>query len=206
LAERLDVHPRTPQPRHLVRAVEVLRRGGVIAYPTDTTWALGAAIGEKSALDRIVRIRRLQDRHQFTLACADLSGSGAYARYDTPTYRLLKSLTPGPWTFILPAAREVPRRLQHPKKKTIGLRVPDHPIALALLTELSEPMLTTTLRLPGEEYPPTEAVEIDDRIGRRIDLILDGGPCGLDLTTVVDFTGPEPVVVRAGRGQSPAFD
>jgi len=178
----------------------------VIAYPTDTTWALGAAIGEKSALDRIIRLRRLADKHQFTLVCDDLSGSGAYARYDTPTYRLLKAHTPGPWTFILPAAREVPRRLQHPKKKTIGLRVPDSLIALELLRELGEPMFSTTLRLPGDEYPLTEASEIDRRAGREIDLILDGGPCGLELTTVVDMTGDEPEVVRQGRGQSAAFD
>lgn len=206
MAERLEIHPTTPQRRHLVTASECLRRGGVIAYPTDTTWALGAAIGDKGALDRIIRLRRLEDRHQFTLVFSDLSGSGAYARYDTPTYRLLKAHTPGPWTFILPAAREVPRRLQHPKKKTIGLRVPDSVIALLLLEELAEPMLTTTLRLPGEEYPLTEADEIERRIGNQIDLILDGGPCGLDVTTIVDFTGGEPQVVRPGRGHSPAFD
>lgn len=205
MAEILQVHPQTPQPRHLQNAVAVLRRGGVIAYPTDTTWALGAAIGEKTALDRIIRVRRLEDRHQFTLIFADLSGSGAYVRYDTPTYRLLKAHTPGPWTFILPASREVPRRLQHPKKKTIGLRVPDAVIARALLVELGEPMLTTTLRLPGDEYPLTEAAAIEDRIGHQIDLVLDGGPCGLDVTTIVDCTGAEPEVVRPGRGQSPAF-
>jgi tRNA threonylcarbamoyl adenosine modification protein (Sua5/YciO/YrdC/YwlC family) len=205
LAERLNIHPATPQPRHIARALETLHDGGVIAYPTDTTWALGAGIGEKTALDRIIRLRRLEARHQFTLVFADLSGSGAYARYDTPTYRLLKAHTPGPWTFILPAAREVPRRLQHPKKKTIGLRVPDSPIALELLSALGEPMLTTTLRLPGETYPLTDADEIESRIGQQIDLILDGGPCGLDLTTVVDMTGETPEVVRPGRGESPAF-
>lgn len=206
MAEILEVHPETPQRRHLLRAVEVLRRGGVIAYPTDTTWALGAAIGEKGALDRIIRLRRLDEKHQFTLVCADLSGSGAYARYDTPTYRLLKAHTPGPWTFILAAAREVPRRLQHPKKKTIGIRVPDSVLARSLLTELGEPMLTSTLRLPGEEYPLQEAAEIERRIGREIDLILDGGDCGLDFTTIVDMTGSEPEVVREGRGDRTHFD
>jgi tRNA threonylcarbamoyl adenosine modification protein (Sua5/YciO/YrdC/YwlC family) len=205
LAEILRIHAETPQRRLMVRAADAVRRGRVIAYPTDTTWALGAAIGDKGALDRIIRLRRLHERHQFTLVCADLSGSGAYARYDTPTYRLLKSHTPGPWTFILPAAREVPRRLQHPKKKTIGLRVPGSIIALALLEELGEPMLTTTLRLPGDEYPLTEAEEIERRAGRHIDLILDGGACGMDTTTVVDMTGDEPAIVRPGRGESPAF-
>ena len=206
MAEILSVHPETPQRRHIVRAVEVVQRGGVIAYPTDTTWALGAAIGEKAALDRIIRLRRIDDKHQFTLVFADLSGSGAYARYDTPTYRLLKSHTPGPYTFILPASREVPRRLQHPKKKTIGLRIPGSRIALELLRELGEPMLTTTLRLPGDEYPLTEADEIERRAGRDIDLILDGGPCGMDLTTVVVMTGDTPEVARHGAGDSQAFE
>lgn len=186
--------------------METVRRGGVIAYPTDTTWALGAAIGEKSALDRICRLRRIDDKHQFTLVFADLSGSGAYARYDTPTYRLLKSHTPGPYTFILQASREVPRRLQHPKKKTIGLRIPDSRIALELLEELGEPMFTTTLRMPGDEYALTEADEIERRAGRDIDLILDGGPCGMDLTTVVVLTGDTPEVVRHGAGDSLAFE
>jgi tRNA threonylcarbamoyl adenosine modification protein (Sua5/YciO/YrdC/YwlC family) len=206
LADILRIHPETPQRRHLVQAVESMRRGGVIAYPTDTTWALGAAIGEKSALDRIIRLRRLEDRHQFTLVFDDLSGSGAYARYDTPTYRLLKAHTPGPYTFILQAAREVPRRLQHPKKKTIGLRIPASSIALELLRELGEPMLTTTLRLPGDEYPLTEAEEIERRAGRDIDLILDGGPCGMDVTTVIDLTGDRPEVVRRGAGDPAPFE
>lgn len=206
MAEILSVHPETPQRRHIVRAVETVRRGGVIAYPTDTTWALGAAIGEKGALDRIIRLRRLDSKHQFTLVFEDLSGSGAYARYDTPTYRLLKAHTPGPYTFILQAAREVPRRLQHPKKKTIGLRVPGSRIALDLLRELGEPMLTTTLRMPGDEYALTEAEEIEARAGRDIDLILDGGPCGMDLTTVVVMTGDEPEVVRRGAGEDLAFE
>jgi len=205
LAEILAVHPQTPQRRHILRAVEAVRRGGVIAYPTDTTWALGAAIGDKAALDRIIRLRRLDDKHQFTLVLDDLSGSGAYARYDTPTYRLLKAHTPGPYTFILQAAREVPRRLQHPKKKTIGLRIPASPIALELLRELGEPMLTTTLLLPGDEYPLTEADEIDRRCGREIDLILDGGPCGMDLTTIVAMTGTQPEIVRTGVGDASAF-
>lgn len=206
MAEILSVHPETPQRRHIQRAVETVRRGGVIAYPTDTTWALGAAIGEKAALDRIIRLRRLDDKHQFTLVFEDLSGSGAYARYDTPTYRLLKAHTPGPYTFILPAAREVPRRLQHPKKKTIGLRVPASRIALELLRELGEPMLTTTLRLPGDEYAITEAAEIERRAGREIDLILDGGPCGMDLTTVVLMTGDVPEIVRRGVGDGLGFE
>lgn len=202
MAEVLTVHPQTPQRRHLLRAIEVLHQGGVIAYPTDTTWALGAAIGEKTALDRIIRLRKLHDKHQFTLLCGDLGGSGAYARYDTPIYRLLKSLTPGPWTFILPAAREVPRRLQHPKKKTIGIRVPDAVIARMLLEELGAPLLTSTLRLPGDEETLTTAAEIEARIGREIDLILDGGEQGRDFTTVVDMTVQPPQIVRPGRGQS----
>lgn len=206
MADVLSIHPETPQRRHILRAVETVRRGGVIAYPTDTTWALGSAIGEKSALDRICRLRRIDDKHQFTLVFADLAGSGAYARYDTPTYRLLKSHTPGPYTFILHASREVPRRLQHPKKKTIGLRIPGSRIALDLLEELGEPMFTTTLRMPGDEYALTEAHEIERRAGRDVDLILDGGPCGMDLTTVVVMTGDEPEVVRQGAGDSLAFE
>jgi tRNA threonylcarbamoyl adenosine modification protein (Sua5/YciO/YrdC/YwlC family) len=179
LAEVLSIHPETPQRRHIVRAAEAVRRGA---------------------------LRRLEDRHQFTLVFEDLSGSGAYARYDTPAYRLLKSHTPGPYTFILRASREVPRRLQHPKKKTIGLRIPDSVIALELIRELGEPMLTTTLRLPGDDHALTEASDIERRAGFDIDLILDGGPCTMDLTTVVDMTGDVPEVVRRGRGDTTAFD
>ena len=205
MAELLRIHPVTPQRRLIARAVEVLRDGGVIAYPTDTTYALGAAIGAKQALERICRLRRIDDRHDFTLLCRDLSESSSYARFDTPVYRLLKAATPGPYTFLLRAAKEVPRRLQHPKKKTIGLRVPDHAIALALLEELGEPMFTTTLRMPDEEFPLNEADEIAVRLDREVDVIIDGGDCGLDPTSVIDLTGDEPVILRASRGDLSLF-
>jgi tRNA threonylcarbamoyl adenosine modification protein (Sua5/YciO/YrdC/YwlC family) len=205
MAELLRIHPVTPQRRLIARAVEVLRSGGVIVYPTDTTYALGAAIGEKQALERICRLRRIDDRHDFTLLCRDLSESSTYARFDTPVYRLIKAATPGPYTFLLRAAKEVPRRLQHPKKKTIGLRVPDHAIALALLEELGEPMFTTTLRMPDDEFPLNEADEIAVRLDREVDVIIDGGDCGLDPTSVIDLTGDEPVIVRASRGDLSLF-
>lgn len=205
MAELLRIHPVTPQRRLIVRAVEVLRSGGIIVYPTDTTYALGAAIGEKHALERICRLRRIDARHDFTLLCRDLSESSSYARFDTPIYRLLKAATPGPYTFLLRAAKEVPRRLQHPKKKTIGLRVPDHAIALALLEELGEPMFTTTLRMPDEELPLNEADEIAVRLDRDVDVIIDGGDCGLDPTSVIDLTGDEPVILRASQGDLSLF-
>ena len=205
MATWLEVHPVDPQPRLIDQAVRVLRAGGVIAYPTDTTYALGAAIGEKSALDTVCRIRRIDSSHDFTLMCADLSQAGQFARFTTPGYRSIKAHTPGPYTFLVQASREVPRRLQHPKKKTIGLRVPDHRIAQALIAAYGEPLLTTTLLLPGDEYPLNDGRAIRDRLDRQIEIVLDGGPAGLETTSVIDLTGDEPVVVREGAGDVRAF-
>jgi tRNA threonylcarbamoyl adenosine modification protein (Sua5/YciO/YrdC/YwlC family) len=205
VATLLEVHPVTPQTRLIEQAVRVLRAGGVIAYPTDTTYALGAAIGEKAALDRICRIRRIDNRHDFTLMCRDLSQTGQFARYTTPGYRLIKAHTPGPYTFLVRASREVPRRLQHPKKKTIGLRVPDHAIAQALLEAHGEPLLTTTLRLPGDEFALNDPLEIRDRLDHEVEIVIDGGVCSLDPTSVIDLTGDEPVVLREAMGDVSAF-
>ncbi len=205
MAQLLRVHPETPQRRLIGQAVKILRAGGIVAYPTDTTYAFGAVIGDKNAVERICRIRRIEHRHHFTLVCRDLSESGTYARFDTPIYRLLKAATPGPYTFLLRAAKEVPRRLQHPRKKTIGLRVPDHRIVQALLEELGEPMLTTTLRLPDDDLPMNDPVEIRTRLQHQIEAVIDGGPCGLDPTTVVDLTGDQPLILREGRGDPSLF-
>jgi tRNA threonylcarbamoyl adenosine modification protein (Sua5/YciO/YrdC/YwlC family) len=194
------IHPDNPQPRLLARAAEIVAGGGLVAYPTDTTYALGCQIGDKAALDRIRQIRRLDKDHHFTLTCRDLSEIATYARVDDSSFRILKRLTPGPFTFLLPATREVPRRLVHPKKKTIGLRVPDHPIALGLLGALGKPMMTTTLRLPGDLAALTDPEEVRDRLGGQLDAIIDGGRCGIEPTTVVDLTGAVPVVERQGLG------
>jgi len=194
------IHPGSPQRRLVLQAVDVVRGGGVIVYPTDSGYALGCHMGDKSALDRVIQIRDLDPKHHFTLVCRDLSEVSLYARFDTPAYRILRANTPGPFTFILPATREVPRRLMHPKQKTVGLRIPDHPVALALLEELDEPMMTTSLILPGEMYPMNDAVEIRQRLQHRVDLVIDGGACGTIPTTLVDLTDSVPVVLRPGKG------
>jgi tRNA threonylcarbamoyl adenosine modification protein (Sua5/YciO/YrdC/YwlC family) len=200
LSQYFVIHPSNPQARLLARAAEIVAGGGLVAYPTDTTYALGCQIGDKGALERIRQIRRLDKNHHFTLACRDLSEIATYARVNDASFRLLKQLTPGPFTFLLPATKEVPRRLVHPKKKTIGLRVPDHPIALGLLAALGASMTTTTLRLPGDETPLTQPEEIRDRLGSQVDAIIDGGACGIEPTTVVDLTGPVAEVIRQGLG------
>jgi tRNA threonylcarbamoyl adenosine modification protein (Sua5/YciO/YrdC/YwlC family) len=204
----LQIHPDDPQPRHLARAAEIVRSGGLIAFPTDSCYALGCHLGDKDAVDRVRAIREVDDRHHLTLMCRDLSEIAQYARVDNAQYRLLKATTPGSYTFILEGTKELPRRVLHPKRKTIGLRVPDHPVALALLAELGEPLMTATLTLPGDEAPLTEGWEIQDRLDGRLELILDGGHCGTEPTTVIDLTGGAPALVRAGRGDlSPfAFD
>lgn len=197
----LHIHPETPQPRLVREAVEVLRGGGLIAYPTDTTYALGCGIGEKAALDRLVRLRRLDDKHQFTLLCQDLSALAPYAKVENSDYRLLKAHTPGAYTWILRGTNEVPRRLMHPKKRTIGIRVPEHAICQALLAEMGEPIMTSTLLLPGDEYPLTDPVDIRNVLDGHVDLIIDGGFGGMTETSVIslaDGTGPE--VIRAGAG------
>jgi tRNA threonylcarbamoyl adenosine modification protein (Sua5/YciO/YrdC/YwlC family) len=202
----LQVHPANPQTRLLQQAVDVLREGGVIIYPTDSAYALGCRIGEKAALDRIRAIRRLDERHNFTLMCRDLSELSTYAIVDNASYRLLRTHTPGPFTFILKATAEVPRRLLHPKRKTIGMRVPDNRIALALLELLDEPLMSVTLTLPGEELPMTDPQEMQERLGYAVDLIIDGGGCGLEPTTVVDLAGGAPVIARRGKGDTSAFE
>lgn len=202
----LQIHPETPQPRLIQRAVEVLRAGGVIIYPTDTTYAFGCAMGEKQALERIRRIRQLGERHNFTLACLDLSDIATYAKVGNQNYRLLKSLTPGPYTFILPATRQVPRMLQHPKRKTIGIRLPEHAITRALLEALGEPLMTSSLLLPDEDIPMTDPELIDERLGKLVDLVIGGDAGGLEPSSVLDLAGDSPEVIRAGAGDVSMFE
>lgn len=205
MSQFFQIHPETPQPRLIRQAVEILRSGGVVVYPTDSSYALGCAIGNKGAIERIRRLRRLDDKHNFTLACRDLSQLGIFAKVDTVAFRLLKAHIPGPYTFILDATREVPRMLMHPKRRTIGLRVPSLPIAQSLLAELGEPMLSTSLLLPGETLPMSDPYEMRDRLEREVDLIVDGGYGGLEASTVIDLTGGRPDVVRVGCGDPQPF-
>ncbi|GHD60254.1 L-threonylcarbamoyladenylate synthase [Jeongeupia chitinilytica] len=205
MSQFFSIHAETPQPRLIKQAVEIIRKGGLIVYPTDSCYALGCALDNKDALERIRRIRQLSDKHHFTLACHDLSQLGNYARVDNRTYRMLKSATPGNYTFILLATKEVPRRVWHPKKQTVGLRVPDHPVALALLEELGEPMLSSSLLLPGEDDPMSDAWEIRDRLEHDVDLVIEGGYCGIEPTTVIDLSEGAPVLMRAGKGPLAPF-
>lgn len=205
MARLLYIHAETPQTHLLRQAAGVIRQGGVIVYPTDSGYALGCHIGDKNALDRIRRLRNLDDKHYFTLICRDLSELSTYAVVDDNAYRLLKAYTPGPYTFILRATHEVPRRLQHPKRKTIGLRIPDNVIALALLEILDEPLMSTTLLVPGTDKALLEPEAIKEVLGERVDLILAGGHCGLEPTTVVDLTGHTPNVLRQGKGDPSPF-
>jgi len=200
VAQYFSVHPDNPQLRLIRETVRILRAGGIMAYPTDSSYALGCMIGNKEGMERIRAIRQVDDKHHFTLVCRDLSEIAHYARVDNRQYRLLKAATPGSFTFILEATREVPRRLLHPKRNTIGLRVPDHAVVCALLAELDEPILSMTLSLPDEEQPLNDPVEIRDRIDKRVDVILDSGPCSLKPSTVIDLTGETPEVIRRGRG------
>ena len=205
MTQRLVIHPTHPQARLIAQAGKVVRDGGVIVYPTDSCYALGCHIGDRDAAERMRRIRKVDDKHHFTLVCRDLSDIGTYAKLDNAQYRMLKAATPGAYTFILEAGREVPRRLAHPKRRTIGLRVPDHAIARALLDELGEPLLSTTLLLPGYEDPLNDADEIADILGRQVDLVIDGGACGLVPTSVIDLTDDVPRVVREGAGSLAAL-
>jgi len=199
------IHPENPQARLVRQAVDIVHKGGVIAYPTDSAYALGCHIGDKQAMERIRRIRKLDADHNFTLVCRDLSELGTYARVDNTAYRLIKHATPGPYTFILEATGEVPRRLLHPKRKTVGLRVPDNPTAQALLAELGQPMMSVTLILPGDEFPLTDPYDIRESLEHEVDLVIDGGYCGLEPTTVVDMTGEAPRVIREGLGDVTKF-
>lgn len=200
MSQLLTVHPLNPQKRLLQIAVDTLHAGGLVVYPTDTAYAVGCHIGDKNALERIVALRRLDKKHQFTLACSDLSELGTYAAVDNINYRLLKRLTPGPFTFVLRATREVPKRLIDTKRRTIGIRVPDHPIAQQLLSLMGEPIMTTTLRLDGEEAPFTDAEEIHREIGKQVDVVIDGGTCSVEPSTVVDLTTHSPEILRQGKG------
>lgn len=201
----IKIHPTDPQPRHVASVVRIIRSGGLIAYPTDSSYAFGCHIGDKKAIDRIRRIRRTDVKHNFTLVCADLSAISSYARVDNWAYRLIRSLTPGPYTFILPATRGVPKMLQNPKRRTIGLRVPEHPLAHAILEELGEPIMSSTLTLPGDEMPLTEPLEIQERIGHQIEAIVDSGPTGIEPTTVLDLSSGAVEVLRVGRGDVSQF-
>ena len=201
MTQRLDVHPTHPQARLLKVAAQALHQGELIAYPSDTTYALACHVGDKAAMEKLIQLRQLEKNHQFTLACRDLSELSTYARVENADYRLLKRNTPGPFTFILPASKEVPKRLVHPKKRTIGLHIPDHPVAQGLLEALEEPMLTSTLRLPGDETCLQEGDEIVARLKSQIAVVLDIGACGIEPSTVVDLTQGEVEVVRQGGGE-----
>ncbi len=205
MAQFFEIHPENPQPRLIQRAAEVFRQGGVVVYPTDSSYALGCQLGDKTAMERIRFIRRIDDKHHFTLLCRDLSDIATYARIDNQDYRLLKSLTPGPYTLIYQATKQVPRRLLHPKRRAIGIRVPDTPICRALLSELDQPILSTTLIMPGDETPLNDTYEMREMLDHCTDLIIDGGFCGSEPTTVVDMTGDEPVILRAGKGDCSLF-
>lgn len=205
MAQYFQIHVTHPQPRLVKRAVDIVRHGGVIVYPTDSSYALGCHIGDKQAMERIRRIRRVDESHNFTLVCRDLSELAQYARVSNADYRLLKTNTPGPYTFILPATREVPRRLQHPRRKTIGLRVPEHVIAQALLAELGEPLMSSTLILPGETLPLSDPDEIRARLEHQVDLVVDGGLCGFEPTTVLELEDGRVTTIRQGKGDISRF-
>lgn len=206
MAKYFDVHPDNPQPRSIGQVVDILRDNGLIAYPTDSCFALGAQLGNKDGMDRIRSIRNLDDRHHFTLVCQNFAQLGQFVIINNAVFRAIKASTPGSYTFILPATKEVPRRLLHPKKKTVGVRIPDHVAAQALLAELGEPMLSSTLLMPGEEEPMTQGWQIKDELDHVLDAVIDSGDCGVEPTTVVDFSTDEPEVVRVGAGDPSRFE
>jgi tRNA threonylcarbamoyl adenosine modification protein (Sua5/YciO/YrdC/YwlC family) len=206
MARYFDVHPDNPQPRSISQAVEILRSGGLIAYPTDSCYALGAQVGNKEALDRIRAIRHLDAKHHFTLVCKDFAQLGQFVQIDNDVFRSIKAVTPGSYTFILPATREVPKRLLHPKKKTVGVRIPDNKVVQALLAELGEPLLSSTLLLPDEEEPLTQGWEIKERLEHVVDAVIDSGDCGAEPTTVVDYSSGTAEVVRHGMGDPARFE
>jgi len=201
-----EIHPQDPQPRLIRQIVEIIRSGGVVVYPTDSCYALGCHIGDKESMERISRIRETDKHHHFTLVCRDLSEIARYARVNNQQYRTLKAFTPGPYTFILQATRETPKRLQNPKRRTIGIRVPEHPVPQLLLADLGEPLMSSTLLLPGDELPMTDAREIQERLYHTVDAVIDGGNCGLEPTSVIDLEGSAPVVAREGKGDVSTFE
>lgn len=206
MARFFDVHPQDPQPRAIAQVVNILRSGGLIAYPTDSCYALGAQIGNREALDRIRSIRQLDSKHHFTLVCKDFAQLGQFVMIDNDVFRAIKAVTPGAYTFILPATKEVPRRLLHPKKKTVGVRIPDHNVVQALLAELGEPLLSSTLLLPDEEEPLTQGWEIKERLDNLVEAVIDSGDTGAEPTTVVDFSSGTAEVVRRGTGDPSRFE
>jgi tRNA threonylcarbamoyl adenosine modification protein (Sua5/YciO/YrdC/YwlC family) len=205
MSQYFTIHPVNPQPRLIRQAAQIVRDGGVMVYPTDSCYALGCHIGDKAAMERMRAIRQIDARHHFSLVCRDLREIATYAKVDNQQYRMLKAATPGCYAFILEATREVPKRLQHPSRRTIGLRIPDHPVVNALLAELNEPILSSSLILPGDEAPLNDIDEIRERLANQVDLILDAGACGIEPTTVVNLTGDAPEIVRQGKGDTAVF-
>jgi len=205
MSQFFQIHPENPQARLIKQAAQIIEAGGVVALPTDACYALVCRLDDKAAVDKLRRIREVDEKHHLTLLCRDLSEISLYAHVDNRQYRLLKAALPGPYTIILEATKEVPRRLSHPSRKTIGLRVPENPIARALLEELGQPLLGTTLILPGESDALTEADAVQERLGRQIELVIDGGACSFEATTVIDMTGAEPVLIRQGQGEAQMF-
>ena len=206
MSQFFQIHPENPQVRLIRQAADIFRSGGVVVYPTDSGYALGCQIGDKSALERIRAIRKLDDKHHFTLVCSNLAQASIYAKVDNSAYRLIKSLTPAAYTFILPATREVPRRLQHVKRKTIGLRIPNNRIAQDLITDMDEPLMSVSLIMPGDDFPLSDPYDIRDQLEHAVDLIIDGGYCGIEATTVVDLEDEVPVLIRHGAGDTSVFD
>lgn len=206
MARYLDVHPVDPQPRAIAQATQILRDGGLVAYPTDSCYAIGSSLDNRDGKERILALRGLDERHHFTLVCADFAQLGQLVHVDNATFRSIRAATPGCYTFILPATKEVPRRLLHPKKKTVGVRIPDHPVVKALLAEMGEPILSSTLLLPGETEPLTDGWEIKERLDHLLDAVLDAGDCGAEPTTVVDLSRDEPEVLRRGTGDPTPFE
>lgn len=206
MSQFFQIHPDNPQKRLIKQAVDIINKGGVVVYPTDCAYALGCHVGDKAALDRIKRIRKLDDKHNFTLVCRDLSEISTYAKVDNQQYRAIKAHTPGAYTFILKATSEVPRRLLHPKRRTIGIRIPDNAVVQELLAELREPIMSTSLILPGDVAPLTDPYEIRDLLQHEVDLVIDGGYCGLEATSVINFVEDQPEVIRKGAGDITPFE
>ncbi|MGW3173666.1 L-threonylcarbamoyladenylate synthase [Streptomyces sp. NPDC001153] len=206
MAKYFDVHPENPQPRSIAQIADAVRSEALIAYPTDSCYALGCRLGSRDGMDRIRSIRHLDERHHFTLMCRDFAQLGQFVRVDNDVFRAVKASTPGSYTFILPATREVPRKLLHPRKKTVGVRIPDHVVTQALLAELGEPLLSSTLLLPDENEPLTQGWEIKDRLDHAVDAVVDSGDCGTEPTTVVDFSSGEAEIVRRGAGDTSRFE